>query len=235
MGPLVGKQVAVTRAAAQAREIGAILEDLGAAVLYLPLIEIVQIPAAITQLRMVLAAEPPHDWAVITSANGARCVQNAGGLNPTTKVAAIGPAVGHVLSRPVDLRPNISSASALIDEFPPGPGRVILVQGNLADTSVPEGLTAKGWTVDRVVAYTTVGRTPSSEEARRMSSCDAVTLYSPSAVHELASTRIALPRIIVTIGATTNDACRMLGWQSHQSASATNEAVAERLTELLTS
>ena len=234
MSALTGKRIAVTRAATQSHEIGAMLSDLGACVVYVPLIEIAHLADAIERLATAFVAEAPYDWIVITSANGARCVSEAHGFPTASKVAVIGPAVESVMGRPADFRPSIPSAETLVAEFPPGVGRVLVVQGDLADTTVPNGLANKGWTIERIVAYTTRPRILSAEEAGRIAECDAVTLYSPSAVHVIAAAKIAIPRIIVTIGATTSTACVEYGWSPFQSPTATNSAVAHRLTELLT-
>ena len=121
----------------------------------------------------------------------------------------------------------------LVAEFPHGVGRVLVVQGDLADTTVPNGLANKGWAIERVVAYSTRPRILSAEEAASIAECHAVTLYSPSAVHVLAAAKIALPPIIVTIGATTSAACIEYGWSPFESPATTNDAVAHRLTELL--
>ena len=233
MSALAGKRIAVTRAATQSHEIGATLSDLGACVVYVPLIEIAHLPDAIERLAAAFLAGITYDWIVITSANGARCVSEAHGFPTASKVAVIGPAVEPVIGRPADFRPSVPSAATLVAEFPHGVGRVLVVQGDLADTTVPNGLANKGWAIERVVAYSTRPRILSAEEAASIAECHAVTLYSPSAVHVLAAAKIALPPIIVTIGATTSAACIEYGWSPFESPATTNDAVAHRLTELL--
>ena len=107
-----------------------------------------------------------YDWLVLTSANGARRfladlrdARDLGGV----EVAAIGPGTAEALLRGnvrADLVPDRFVAEALLDAFPAAPadrqGRVLLARAAVARDVLPDGLRARGWTVDVVDAYKTV-------------------------------------------------------------------------------
>ena len=104
-------------------------------------------------------------------------------------------------------------AEALLDVFPPGPGRVLLPRAAAARAVLPVGLRAKGWEVDVVEAYRTEP-VPQSEErlvaARR---ADAITFTSSSTVTNFvaAAGRDAVPPIVACIGPVTAETARSCG------------------------
>jgi uroporphyrinogen-III synthase len=72
-----------------------------------------------------------------------------------------------------------------VADLPAGNGPVLAPLAELAGTTVVEGLTAKGWRVDRVEAYRTVTPAAAVGAAAAMTGheVDLVTFFSPSAVN----------------------------------------------------
>ncbi|HRA49857.1 uroporphyrinogen-III synthase [Actinotalea sp.] len=121
-----------------------------------------------------------------------------------TAVATLGPGCARVLERSgvtAALVPTGERSSAgLLAAFPEPPvappaagtlgraGRVLVARSDLASSTVSDGLTARGWQVDDVVAYRTI--TPDQPGARiraqaRAGEFDAVLLGAPSTVDAL--------------------------------------------------
>jgi uroporphyrinogen III methyltransferase / synthase len=124
--PLFGQTVVVTRTRQEASELSERLMELGADVIEAPTIEIV--PGDVNAVRDALTGANAFDWAIFTSANGARFtrermaqlgidVRAFGGA----KVAAIGnetrDAVWEHLSIQADVVPDRAVADALADEL----------------------------------------------------------------------------------------------------------------------
>src|SRR5690606_36210858 len=138
-----------------------------------------------------------YEWLVVTSATTVTAL--AGRVGPgalrdvvgRTRVAAVGPATAAALERaqvPVALIPEGErSARGLVAEMPdpPGPGAGVLApHSDLAEPTLVEGLTARGWAVDDPVAYRTVAGAVGEDVRAAMASggFDAVLLSSPSTV-----------------------------------------------------
>jgi uroporphyrinogen III methyltransferase / synthase len=232
--PLFGRRVVVTRARAQAGELSAYLEDLGAEVREFPTIEVGP-PQDFGPLDRAIGELDSFDWLVLTSANGVEAflerLRHHGldlrSISRETKVAAIGPATAEALQRVglrVDVVPEEFRAEALIeaisDESLVGK-RVLIPRAKVAREVLPERLRGAGAEVVVPPAYETA---PSSEgkdqlagelEAGRI---DCVTFTASSTVDNfvaafgtdeaaglLAGTRIAC------IGPITADAARRHG------------------------
>jgi uroporphyrinogen-III synthase len=175
-----------------------------------------------------------------------------------TKVAAVGPGTARALERmavEVQLVPTAErSARGLVAEFPiagpdagpdaalharpdaaPGTGRVLFPHSDLADRTVVEGLRAKGWAVDDVVAYRTVTGALPSEEIRadaRSGWFDAVLLSSASTARSLVEMVGSPPAatVIACIGPRTERAALENGLPVHVlSGSASAEGLVESL------
>lgn len=105
-------------------------------------------------------------------------------------------------------------AEGLLAEFPAGPGRVLLAQGDRARPVLAEGLRAAGLEVDRVVAYRTVTVAPEAGVLAEVAAADAITFASGSAVRSFvaavgaAATR---PPLVVSIGPITTAVAEELG------------------------
>ena len=217
--PLLGRRVVVTRARAQASELAARLHELGADTIEVPVIEVRPAGDGGAALRAAAARAGEYDWVVFTSANAVErfvpLLRDARDLG-AARVAAIGPGTAEALRRlalVADLVPEEFVAEALVEAFPPGPGRVLLPRAAAARGVLPEGLRAKGWEVDVVEAYRTEP-VPQSEErlvaARR---ADAITFTSSSTVTNFlaAAGRDAVPPIVACIGPVTAETARSCG------------------------
>ncbi len=98
--PLFGQRIVVTRDRRQAAELAEPLEELGAEVLLLPVIEI-QPPADSGPLDRAMACLDTYDWLIFTSANAVRSfVERLTDIRSLrAKVCAIGPATAAAVGR----------------------------------------------------------------------------------------------------------------------------------------
>jgi len=107
---------------------------------------------------------------------------------------------------PSSAEPSADSAAATIP--PTRPARVLFPRGDLAAPTLADGLRARGWQVDDVVAYRTVPADPPPPEIREAwhdGTIRAALLTSASTVRELV-TRLGAPpsgTLLVAIGPTT--------------------------------
>lgn len=216
--PLIGRRVVVTRASAQAGSLAAMLREQGAEVVEAALIEIVDPPDGGRELQAALAHLDRYDWVVVTSPNGAARVAPAllpfaGGAPRHTRVAAVGSATAAATGVEVDLVPDRQTADSLLAAFPPGTGRLLLVQGDLAEPVLRDGLVAIGWEVDAVVGYTTVPRRPTQAERDEVAASHVVTFASGSAVRAFVSAfgTDRCPPCVVTIGPVTSAIAQDMG------------------------
>lgn len=205
-GPLAGWRVLVPRGGEWGERVSSLLTDRGARPTVVPVIEFAP-PDDVRPVDEALRrlAQGRYDWLTVTSATtvlalSSRAAVVAGGTPPEalaavvdrTPVAAVGPATGRALER-AGVVPTLTptgerSARGLAAELPAPsgpPGRVLVPQSDLADATLADGLRAKGWGVDVVVAYRTVtGAVPGHEvrEDVRAGWFDAVLLSSGSTV-----------------------------------------------------
>lgn len=215
MRPLAGRTVVVTRAAEQAGPLAERLTALGAVVVELPVIAVAEPSDGGAALAKAVADLARYDWAVVTSANGAERLADAAGPWPDgVRLAAVGPGTAAALAArglASDLVAERSVAEGLVEVFPPGPGRVLAVQAEQARPVLADGLRAKGWTVDAVVAYRTVAANPAPELLERAAAADAVTFTSGSTVRAYLAAGTRVPPVVVTIGPVTSDVARAAG------------------------
>lgn len=212
-GALSGRSVVVTRPRHQQEELVDALTAIGANVMRLPLIDIVEVSSGIESLRTELADADAIDWLVVSSPNGARVVsalhESGCALPP---VAAIGASTAEVIGHDVDLVSRRANAASLVGEFPEGNGHVVVVQGERADTTLVDGLSAKGWRVTRHDVYRTVDTEPTSNDLERASSADAVVFASGSAAENWSRlVGNAFSGVIVVIGPVTKTAAEAVG------------------------
>ncbi|MGZ4209755.1 MAG: uroporphyrinogen-III C-methyltransferase [Actinomycetota bacterium] len=168
--PLSGVRVLVTRTREQASELSAILSELGAEVVEAPAIRI-EPPRSFTQLDRAVARvrDGRYDWVVFTSANGVRAFVSrlrAAGADARAFarawVAAVGSGTAETLASAgivADLVPPSFTTEAIGKAFPKGKGRVLLARADVVEPGLEDALQAKGWTVERVVAYRLRGQT----------------------------------------------------------------------------
>jgi uroporphyrinogen III methyltransferase / synthase len=164
--PLFGRRIVVTRAGAQAFELAAPLEELGAETVQLPTIEI-RPPADPAPLDGAIAQLETYDWVIFTSVNGVhgfteRLDQSTGDLRGLrAKICAIGPATRHAveaLHLKVDRMPAEYVAESLLEAFASDDlngQRILLPRAAVARDVVPAELSNRGASVDVVEAYRT--------------------------------------------------------------------------------
>ncbi|MGH9139365.1 MAG: uroporphyrinogen-III C-methyltransferase [Acidimicrobiales bacterium] len=217
--PLFGLRVVVTRARAQASQLAYALRAEGAEPIEVPVIRIDDPPDGGASLRSALGRVDTFDWLVLTSPNGVErtfsYVPDARALGGV-QVAAIGPGTAAALAayRVVpDLVPERFVAEALLDVFPPGPGRVLLARAHVARDVLPDGLRAKGWDVEVVDAYRTIPGDAAPDELERAAAADAICFTSSSTVEryvELVGVD-CVPPVVACIGPVTAATAQRLG------------------------
>lgn len=229
--PLAGTTVVVTRARSQAGPLADALSTAGARVVEVPVIEIADPEDGGTVLRQAAARVAGYDWVAFTSANAVHRLVSLlrdGRAFGDARLAAVGTATAAALSGyhlAVDLVPSpggpSNTAEGLAAAFPAPPaggGRVLFPRAADARRSLPEGLRAKGWEVDEVVAYRTIGALPPPPPvAAALVGVEVVTFTSPSTVSGYLSMRTAageplpLPPVVACLGSVTADAARQAG------------------------
>ncbi len=234
----------VTRASAQAGGLVRALEDLGASVLEMPVIRLVD-PADWGPADRALDSLETYDWVVFTSANAvdrflARAVERGMAVAAVRealaalKVAAVGSATAarcEAAGVRADYVPMKAVAEGLIDGFAAmnvGVGtRVLLPRALEAREVLPEALRREGAVADVVPVYRTLSAAPDPGAVARIASgeIDVVTFTSPSTVRNFFSMLEATPAeesarnlMIATIGPVTSDAVRELGLVPHAEA-----------------
>jgi uroporphyrinogen III methyltransferase/synthase len=196
--PLFGRRVVVTRARAQAGELSAELERLGAEVLEFPTIEI-RPPGDFGPLDAAIRDLDSFDWLVFTSVNGVDALVERlrhHGLDlravpRRAKVAAIGPATAEGVEGAglrVDVVPREFRAEALIEALATEelPGRKVLIpRARVAREILPDKLREVGAEVVVAPAYESAPSSEGKEElARRLErgEVDCVTFTASSTV-----------------------------------------------------
>jgi uroporphyrinogen-III synthase len=206
-GSLDGRRVVVTRAADQASKLADRLRELGATVVLAPTIRFEPVPFA---LPVGL------DWVVVTSPNGVAALADVPFVPGTARLAVVGPgtaAAAVAAGFTVSLVPARSMADSLVETFASGPGRVAVVQADIARPVVADGLRAKGWDVTAVTAYRTLAVDTEPTVIDAIASADAITFTSGSTVRSfvMAYGVDHLPGTVISIGPVTTNACADLG------------------------
>lgn len=179
--PLAGRRVVVTRAAAQAGDLLAMLEAAGAEAIALPAISIVppEDPEPLKRAARAAAAEG-YDGYIFTSQNAVVAFFDAAeklGLRlaqPHGWICAIGPATAAAL-RARGWAPGIvpaefvaeSLVAALADRALRGQ-RILLPRAMAARNVIPQALGERGARVEAVAAYRTVVPEGAAEQAREL-------------------------------------------------------------------
>ncbi len=180
---LAGKRIVITRPRAQAGDLAAKLEKLGARVIEFPTIEI-QPAADYGPLDGALARIGSYDWLIFTSANGVRFFLERLALAALNidavraRICAIGPATRTEAENAglrVELMPAEYVAESLVRAFE-GHGlegkRVLLPRAAVARDVVPAELRRRGAEVDVVEAYRTGIPAGAPAQARRIFASD---------------------------------------------------------------
>lgn len=227
-GSLAARRVVVTRAREQAAELVDELEALGAEVVLAPAIDIVEpsdggvaLQEAVASMRADGGAGVAPDWVVFTSANAVRrfCahIMDVTDLS-RVRVAVIGPGTAAAVTGAgleVDLVPERYIAESLLDAFPSSPaggGRVLLPRAEVARDVLPDGLRAKGWTVEVVPVYRTTPAVVDDSVRGAVARADAVCFASASSVSAFVDAYGSdVPSVVAVIGPITAGRVRDLG------------------------
>ncbi len=165
--PLTGKTILVTRSAGQSSQFSQMLQQVGAAVVEMPALEI-RPPSAWEPLDRAIARLNTFDWLILTSANGVNYFMqrleqlgySTGDLEPL-KIAVVGKKTAsclHRLGLHPDFIPPSYIADSLVRHFPEGNGLSNLkilfprVESGGRDVLMQE-LSAEGAVVTEVPAY----------------------------------------------------------------------------------
>jgi uroporphyrinogen-III synthase len=212
VGVLAGRRVVVTRAAGQADALAELLRAAGAEPVVVPLVEVVPEPAGVAELA---ALDPAvFEWLVVTSPNAAHAYAAARKPAPPA-VAAVGATTATALAAaglPAGLVPVRQSATGLVEEFPAGAGRVLVVQAVEGEAVLADGLAAKGWQVTVVRPYRSAPVVPGPAERAAAAGADAVLFASGSAARAwVAVFGPVAPPVVVAIGPQTATAVERAG------------------------
>ena len=208
--PLFGKRIQVTGG-----RIAAPLRALGAEVIETPAIELVD--GDVVLLRAAAAEVASYDWVLFTSVNAVERVlpllRDVRAFGPA-RVAAIGSGTAAALRRwhvVADAVASEALAESLLEALPDGPHRALLPRAEVAREVLPDGLRARGWTVDVVTAYRTRALAPAAVDA------DAITFLSSSAVDAYVDENGTdrLPAVVACIGPVTAATARSRGISVH--------------------
>ena len=213
--PLAGKRIVVTRP--ESKPLAEALEQLGAEVSIVPLIEI----RAVEDCRALDAAAEnlrAYDWVVFTSVNGVAAVgERLSRIGEGSRVAAVGPVTADAV-RALGVEPSFVAQRAS-EDIASGLGpldgtSVLLAQADIASPRLADALRERGATVDAVVAYHTVQVEPAPLGA--LGIADAVVLASGSAARSLASIAATFDglgdsTLLVCIGPKTASVAREVG------------------------
>jgi uroporphyrinogen-III synthase len=211
---LQGIRIAVTRPAAQSRELAELLEAAGAEVLLCPLIRIE--PHAGDELRSVLSEISGFDWVVLTSINGVEHLLRALAMTETgqealrrCRIAAVGPATAEALERQgfkVDAMPTdyvgeaIAATMAAAGQL--AGQRVLIARAAGGGAALPAELRRRGAEVHDVELYRSVIDETGATRLRTAISSrqiDLITFTSGSAVTYFAQTIGASDDIVVAV------------------------------------
>jgi uroporphyrinogen III methyltransferase/synthase len=207
--PLFGKRIVVTRAREQAGQLTRMLEENGAEVIELPLIEVK--PSFEEKLvGEVFAGIAVYEWIIFTSANGVKiffdlfykAFDDIRCLGPM-RIAAVGAATAREIEKhklKVDFVPSKSNARVLADEFIEQEGlesvQLLVVTGNQNREELVTRLETEGRAiVDTLPLYRTsktdLGKDAAAERYRQVGA-DAVLFTSSSTVKSFVEQKSAL-------------------------------------------
>jgi len=165
-------------------------------------------PSPLSQHATGLSAGK-FDWVAVTSATTVEAlVRNAVTLSPHTRVAVVGPATSSAMSAAgfrVDFMPRASfSAHGMLAEWPGAaslgsPGSVLLPQSAIAESTLADGLAARGFAVTTATAYEPAVVAWSETVRRRVAAGEfhAVLLTSASVARAVAAERVLPSEAVV--------------------------------------
>ena len=199
--PLSGRAVVITRPVEQAAVLADMLAARGAVPIVMPLIELVDVapPDVVTSALAELSSD---DWVVVASAHAATRVL-AALVDCAAQVAAVGSTTARTLAR-ADLVAERQSAEGLVAVFPTGAGRAVVVQAVDGAPTLVDGLTAKGWAVQRLDTHRSRPVVPTVRQQLAVSQADAVAFTSGTQAESWVEVfGVSTPPVVVTIGPQT--------------------------------
>lgn len=220
--PLFGRTIVSTRPGTDRDRLHFALTELGARVVHVPVIEIVE-PPDHNELDAAIGDLSSYEWVAFASPNAVRSfferlrfwkrdVRALGGVG----VAAVGDATADALERfgvTADVVPPHATGAAMTGALGSGNGKVLLPRPANAPRELPVALQALGWTVVEAAAYETrpVADDPPNAGIVTDGSYDVVAFASPSAVDAFVD-RFGLPTGgVACIGTTTAEAAQRRG------------------------
>jgi uroporphyrinogen III methyltransferase/synthase len=224
-GPLAGRRVVVTRAAARAGALLSMLEAAGASVVSVPVVRTAEPEDGGAALAGALERVRGASWIALTSVVAVERVLAGvrdGRALAAVRIACVGPATAEALRArflEADLVADPATAEGLVAAMPEPPsdgGLVLYPKAAGASSVVGDGLRAKGWEVEEVVAYRTVAVASDEVPAGLLdeaATAEVVTFTSPSTVSAylaLAGDR-PVPPVVACIGPVTARAARQAG------------------------
>ena len=193
--PLSGRRVVVTRGGEQAQRLIERFAGLGAEVIHLPAISIVDPPSwDEVDWSIKKLAEGFYSWVLFTSSNGVEKLFERIGVAGKdarafgrSRLGAVGTATAEALGarglKP-DLMPDEFTGVALATALGRGTGRVLLPRPVDAPPDAVHVLTSNGWKCEEVTCYQTIApdRDSASSVRVRAGEFDIVTFASGSAI-----------------------------------------------------
>jgi uroporphyrinogen-III synthase len=232
---LAGRSVVVTRSRAQASSLVDRLRGLGATVVELPVIAIVDPAdggAALSDAAGRLA-DGAYQWVAVTSSNAASrlfAALDGRAVPSTVRWAAVGAVTARTLDEagfPPALVPDVSMSEALARAFPavpPGlhrapavptgyPPTVLFPRAESVRGALAPELRAKGWVVDEVITYRTAADDPGPQAVAAARQADAIAFTSSSTVDRAVAvlTPGGVPPVVASIGPITSKTARAAG------------------------
>jgi uroporphyrinogen-III synthase len=242
--PLTGWRVLVPRGGKWGDAVAASLRSFGAIPVIAPMINFASTdePEALADALSRLE-HGAFDWLVITSATTVDVlVSHQTSIPDSTKVAAVGETTAAALLLAgfhVDFVPeNDNSARGLVKEWPEADptGRVLIPHSDIAEPTIVAGLADRGFEVEYVAAYRTVGVTVSDHVREDVASgrVRAILVTSGSVARQIAAQLAPLPEetVVACIGPRTAFDARDAGLAVHVIAEQrSSEALVEALVE----
>jgi uroporphyrinogen-III synthase len=173
----------------------------------------------IDRLGPTLRREEGWDYVTVTSPEAARVLAEAWGeIEFPLSVAAVGKATQATLEKfgiPVDFCPTKATAAKLVEELPAKGDRttVLYPASAKAQSTLQDGLNARGFKVSRFNTYDTVTATWDSDEQEIAQTVHVACFGSPSSINGwLENTSNNKEVLAACIGETSAEACRKHEW-----------------------
>ncbi|HVS16411.1 MAG TPA: uroporphyrinogen-III synthase [Thermoanaerobaculia bacterium] len=232
LAALRGRRIVVTRSAAQAGELCARLEEVGAEAILFPVIRVVTLETP--ELERLVERIGGFDWLVLTSVNAVECLCARLADRHPEAYAALPPiaAVGGATARALASRglapafvPSEFRAEALVEGLGDLEGRnVLLPRSRIGRPEIVEGLRRRGARVVDLPLYDVVRAVPTPEARRELEAgFDVITFTSPSSVRNLlgilddtgSGRELLRGATVACIGPVTADEARAQGLPVH--------------------